>query len=79
MNRGSLTRLLLQVSAFAFCTIVGALLSDVTGEEWVIAAGTGVGLIAASAVGLLLETKKPVTNQNKIESYPKRILFTLFC
>jgi hypothetical protein len=79
MNLGSLSRLLLQVFALAFCTIVGALLSDLIDETWIIAVMIGVGLIVASAVGALLEARKPALHQNKIESCSKQILFTLFC
>jgi hypothetical protein len=79
MNLGSLSRLLLQVLAFAFCSIVGTLLSDLVDEAWIIAVGIGVGLIAASTIGALLEARKPITHQNKIEAYSKRMLFTLFC
>jgi hypothetical protein len=64
---------------FAFCTAVGALLSDLIDETWIIAVGIGVGLIVASAIGAFPEARKPLKHQNKVESYFKRILFTLFC
>jgi len=79
MNLGLRSILLLQVLGFAFCTTAGALLSDLIDETWIIAVGIGVGLIVASAIGAFLEARKPLKHQNKIESYSKRILFTLFC
>jgi hypothetical protein len=78
-NRGSLLRLLLQVFGFAFCVLAGILLSELTDEVWCIAVGIGVGLIVGSAIGVILEVRKPITHQNSIESYTKRILFILYC
>jgi hypothetical protein len=76
MNLGSLSRLLLQVLGFAFCTIVGALISDLMDETWITAVGIGFGLIIASAIGALLEIKKPIAHPDKIENYSKRIPFS---
>jgi undecaprenyl pyrophosphate phosphatase UppP len=75
MNIGSWSRLLLQVLAFALCTIIGTLLSDWIDETWIIAVSIGAGLIVASVIGVLLEVRKPIKHQNKIEGYSKRILF----
>jgi undecaprenyl pyrophosphate phosphatase UppP len=76
-NRNPFLALLLQISTLVSCIIMGMLFSELMEETWVIPVWIAAGLIILSAIGVIAETRKPRTNQNRIGTYPK--ILPIFC